>query len=281
MLFSQRKNLKPATKAIQLDDMDDDLRNGLWSIFHSIVLQSFQPRIGANEEIKGSNLYNLFANYWVHFLKRPVDTLSWNINSAIGVLRNWYFEADWNEVYDFLEFSARYVADSAPLVAAWNVILENESSGYRFVGRQIIDVIDPSEMASIENATDSSITSVRMHMTSALKYLSDRKSPDYRNSVKESISAVEALCRLIVTKDNATLGEAIAILEKAADMHPAFMKALTQLYGYTSDESGIRHALLDAPSVSNADARFMLVVCSAFVNYATAYADKAGIDLTR
>ena len=37
--------------------------------------------------------------------------------------------------------------------------------------------------------------------------------------------------------------------------------------GVPNDAEGIRHALLDEPSLTNADARFMLVCCSAFVNY--------------
>ena len=33
MLFSQRKGLKPVKKEIQIDNMDDDLRIGLWNEF--------------------------------------------------------------------------------------------------------------------------------------------------------------------------------------------------------------------------------------------------------
>jgi hypothetical protein len=47
---------------------------------------------------------------------------------------------------------------------------------------------------------------------------------------------------------------------------------LSALYGYTSDSSGIRHALQDEPNLDFVDAKFMLVACSAFVNYLT---DKA------
>jgi hypothetical protein len=39
------------------------------------------------------------------------------------------------------------------------------------------------------------------------------------------------------------------------------------MYGYTSDAEGIRHALLEEPTLEQADAIFMLVTCSAFVNY--------------
>ncbi|WP_372526833.1 hypothetical protein [Piscinibacter sp.] len=40
-----------------------------------------------------------------------------------------------------------------------------------------------------------------------------------------------------------------------------------KLYGYTSDEQGIRHAMLDEPDLHAADARFFLLSCTSFVNY--------------
>jgi hypothetical protein len=39
------------------------------------------------------------------------------------------------------------------------------------------------------------------------------------------------------------------------------------LYGYTSDQAGIRHALTEAEKVDFSDAKFMLVVYSAFINF--------------
>ena len=51
-----------------------------------------------------------------------------------------------------------------------------------------------------------------------------------------------------------------------------------QLYGYTSDADGIRHALLDESDLDFEDAKFMLVSCSAFTNYLKGKAIKAGID---
>jgi hypothetical protein len=108
---------------------------------------------------------------------------------------------------------------------------------------------------------------VRVHLSSALQKLNDRKNPDFRNSIKESISAVEGACRHLTKQDNVSLGDALKILDSERPFHPAFKAALLKLYGWTSDESGIRHAIKDADKVESADAQFMLVTCSAFVNY--------------
>jgi hypothetical protein len=50
-------------------------------------------------------------------------------------------------------------------------------------------------------------------------------------------------------------------------LHQAFKDALAKLYGWTSDEDGIRHSIMESDNIERADAQFMLVTCSAFVNY--------------
>jgi hypothetical protein len=97
---------------------------------------------------------------------------------------------------------------------------------------------------------------------------SDRKTPDYRNSIKESISAVEALCVIITGDQSATVGKALAEIEKKYSIHKALRTGLSAIYGYSSDSGGIRHALLEGGTVVTfEEAKFMLVSCSAFINY--------------
>lgn len=75
----------------------------------------------------------------------------------------------------------------------------------------------------------------------------------------------------------ATLGQAVKKLEDSGvKLHPAFEGALQKMYGYTSDAEGIRHALLEESALDADDARFMLVSCSAFVNYLKAKSSKSG-----
>jgi hypothetical protein len=118
-------------------------------------------------------------------------------------------------------------------------------------------------------------------MKRALDLLADRKSPDYRNSIKESISAVEAICSLEAGSSSTTLGQALKELEKkkSVDMHPALKGAFDKLYGYTSDAEGIRHALLKESNLDFEDAKFRLVSCSASIYCLKAKSAKAGIKL--
>ena len=62
-------------------------------------------------------------------------------------------------------------------------------------------------------------------------------------------------------------------------LHPALKRSFDSLYGYTSDAGGIRHAMSGEPAITSDDARFMLVSCSAFVNYLISKASNAGVEL--
>jgi hypothetical protein len=78
--------------------------------------------------------------------------------------------------------------------------------------------------------------------------------------------------------DSGKLGDALRKLEKQASIHAGLRAGFSSIYGYTSDEQGIRHPLLDqkeAP-VDEADAMFMLGACGAFVSYLINKARSAG-----
>jgi len=162
---------------------------------------------------------------------------------------------------------------------ACNIVLERERSGYRFVDKVIIPNPSKPELEELEEALNVSRT-FSEHLKRALELFADRQSPDYRNSIKESISAVEALCQLMLGDQKVTLGDALKRIEnKIGPLHPAFREALNKLYGFTSDAQGIRHALLGQSDLDVEDARFMLIVCSAFINYLASKASKAGLKL--
>ncbi len=59
----------------------------------------------------------------------------------------------------------------------------------------------------------------------------------------------------------------LKVLEAHMELHGAFKAGLSSLYGYTSDAAGIRHAILEESKLTFSDAKFMLVICSAFVNF--------------
>jgi hypothetical protein len=114
-------------------------------------------------------------------------------------------------------------------------------------------------------------------MNVALHALAQKPNPDSRNAVKEAMSAVESVAKLVGKTNGRGLDGPLGELAEKTGMHPAFTKGLTALYGWTSDGDGIRHALLDPSKVDAPDARFMVIACSAFVHFLIEKAERAGL----
>lgn len=273
MRFSERYGYKPARAALQIDSMDDALRNGLWSLLQNYVwtkgrtTSSVYGTIGLSSG-ENPSLWALSRSLWLDFFKKPVDTLKYDWREVLRELREFFFKASWHDVYDFVEFVVgAYPANGFRdnFCSDCNRILEREMSAYRFVDGILTRIVDEVEIDEIEEAAKASNGPVVQHLRRSLELMSDRSNPDYRNSVKESISAVESLVIATAGK-RGTLGDLLKRLDNVG-LHPALKSAFGSLYGYTSDESGVRHALLEKDRVEFEDAKFMLVVCSAFVNF--------------
>jgi hypothetical protein len=282
-LFSHKYGYKPVKSIMQIQSMDDDLRNSLWNAVHIFYLTDLNPHyVLESPDNKKMNILCMFM--WRDYFKKPIDTIPGLCSEAIAYLRKYFFSCKWNEVYDFLQFLAYIYPDyeeNEKFRKFCNSIFNRELSGYRFIGDVIAPITSEQEIAEIEEALASkdSLQPIAIHLQSALNLLSDRESPDYRNSIKESISAIESICKIITKKDKASLSQAIKVITDNIELHSDLQEAFYKLYGYTSDAQGIRHSLMDKPDLDFEDAKFMLVTCSAFSNYLKIKAAKAGIKL--
>ncbi len=285
MKFSERYGYKKVREAIQRDTIDIPLRNALWNCLTMIYWD--RVRGDYYENFDGFN--TLLTRLWLYFFERPLDTKPEIWSDVYRVIRDHFFACEWDEVYDFIEFVPKNYLPKEHENIRWNGtfkrfcnnVLERYVSGWRFVGAQICPISNEIEVQTIENALEDTgaLRTINTHLQRALNFLSDRENPDYRNSIKESISAVEGICRLITHKPKATLGDCLKMIGAKVKTHEALKKSFSNLYGYTSDADGIRHALMAESNLSFEDAKFFLGTCSAFISYLTAKTAKAGIEL--
>lgn len=183
-----------------------------------------------------------------------------------------YGRKEWYVIFDFIERYLKICDDATfdKMQAEFNAILEDEVSAYRILDGLVVPITNKSEMGSVSDAMNTPFEACSIHIAKALELFANREKPDYENSIKESISAVESICSEItgVEGAQATLGKTIKKLKDAGmHIHPAMENAFTSLYGYTSDEGGIRHGSIDFVEAPSEDAKYMLITCSAFVNY--------------
>lgn len=259
MKFSERKGYKEISEIIQLNTVSINLKNLLWNVLYVYIW---------NEESFKSDFLPFFARLRHHYFKQTIENINYyRYSDFLKEIRDYFFQANWYEIYDFLEETLVYFKNNE-LNESINNILEKELSAYRFVNEIFTDITNIQEIEMLENAlNDEDFPNVKAHLQRALELLSDRKSPDYRNSIKESISAVENIVKEIAQKPKAELGEALKEIEKKGKLHGAMKSAFLNLYGYTSDANGIRHAMMDEPNLTADDAKFFLLVCTSFINY--------------
>jgi hypothetical protein len=266
MSLSERLGIVPVRSAIQGRSLDTPTRNRLWSAFALLVPES------SGRSFSQTWMGSLFAHVWSDFLRQPVDDMPIE-REARKVIRGIFTEGEWWRVYDLIEFvlASRHNGNTERMKDNISTILREEMAGFRYIDGRFVEITDETEITAIESALTATsgdkFAAPRAHLTAALQLLSDRQAPDYRNSMKESISAVEAIAQVLTGDPQAELGKAIKLLDAKTPIHGALRSALLSLYGYTSDAEGIRHALSEAPNVDAADAKFLLVVCSAFVVY--------------
>jgi len=282
MRFSEREGIVKAREVIQSDDIDQPLRNSLWNLTRTFLLVALDNSLDPTSKSE----YRTVSRLWLHFFKSPLDEVQQGYwPSERDRIRKWFFDAQWYEVYDFVEFIAQDFDEGLRknrYLDLANSYLERELSAFRFAGDALTRVATETDLKAIDDALDAadSLPGVRSHLVAATEKLGNRTKPDYRNSIKESISAVEAICQLLAGTQNATLGDAIKKLGTAGVViHPALSKAWSALYGWTNDKEGIRHAMLGESTVTQADARYMLVSCSAFVSYLVSLAADAKLPL--
>lgn len=231
-------------KKKQLKAIDDDLRNGLWNAltsFHWIRLD----RREAEKIIARLTVRNdpFIMRIWSDFFKKTLDSLGY-WDDARESISEFFYSGKWNDVYDFIEFVAN-ATENKPFVDECNRILEREVSSYRFVGWQITPITSEEEIAEIDEALKGPLAPVTNHIRKAVDRFSDRKEPDYQNSIKEAISGVESACNIILKSKKASFGSAIDELSKKIDIHPALKRGFSSIYGYTSTADGIRHAMIE------------------------------------
>lgn len=266
--FSDRNRIKCQSVKIQIDDFDDITR---MNIFNEI--NRFFDRFKKNN---GEFLFDQFFRNLINdsLLKVFHQEINYGIERYN---KEWYvqnyikptiLENDYSSFLDYLEYLIKFI-DFDYVYNEFNDIFEQNYVGYRFVNKQIVPITDEMEIEEIEKAVDENpFDNSKKLLQEALNKLSDRNNKDFAGCIHKSISAVESVCQSLLGEQK-SLGDALKKLEEnGIKINGALKSAFSTLYGWTSDNGNIRHANIknsDNPTFD--EAKFMVVACSAFINY--------------
>ena len=94
-----------------------------------------------------------------------------------------------------------------------------------------------------------------IHWTKA-QALASQSEPDIPNAIKEGVTALEALARVVVPR-SATLGDSIRALRAEKRIEPGVDKILEGIWTYASATPGVRHGSGEPPLVGEGDWQVM------------------------
>ena len=267
-LFSERLGYIKTSDALIVECMPKDVQNSIYNCLYNY------------EEKNGAFFESLDKMVWVYYLNEKecvYDHFQLNHGYVIlYVIDNSQYK--WHQKLSLIEYLLNLLEEIGKkrqrkmpsFIDSVNKSFERLNYGYRIVNNIVTPITSKEEVFCIEEAVGSATDNIKEHLNSALKHLADKEKPDFRNSIKESISAVGVLCREMTGEND--LGKALFALEKKqGKLHPQLKGAFDNLYRYVNEkQSGIRHELMDESGTyvpTYHEAKFMLVTCSAFINY--------------
>lgn len=266
--FEQAEGLESLVQGpYQLKVISQHTRSLLWALVHSQI----SAHINYSGTVNQPWLTALQV-YWVDRLHKPVDEFDPYKGDVVKLVKNIILNDTYDKVLGFIQYILRFNRDGfSELSKAIASAMDKSASGYALILKPQPTFIPRSteeEVASLKRAFNDvqrvKLTGAQKHLQQAAEYLTVEK---WAASVRESIHAVESVAKVISGKEGADLGAALKMIDRKSPLHTALKDALIKLYGYTSDEKGVRHALIDESQVRAEDAQFMLSACAAFVSY--------------
>lgn len=280
MKFSERIGYTKPKVVIQLETIDDDLKNDLWNLYYGNYLEpaEYQDIYLLREDFK-----SYFKKLWSDFLKKKINEIPQQSYTFIKLIEADFFDNSkaWYFIYDLIEytfntFDFRKIGDKSyfnhQIESQLNSILEKNLSGYRFINKQFVPITNDQEIEAIHQAASNTdeYTTVSSHLNKAIEKLANKKAPDFNNSIKESISAIESYFKVFFKDPNIKFGTALTNLEQKYNLDKNIKESILRIYGFCNNEGAIRHALKPGDKIDKiklAEAKYMIVICSAFINY--------------
>ena len=286
--FSQAYGYEDIPGPLRLGELPREARTHIWNLFfqhikdckstnvadwsRSVDSLGVMGSIDAGPWIGGDWKEILFAVH-LQFHERPWDEWDTEFRRVCKELRHEIETKPFNKVFDLIQFVLRYSLCPPEFISDTKHTFAKCRLAYTIdfgPPPTILPAATPEEGGAVVDALGTLRQAGLDGSAAHLRKASERiNAGDWAGSVRESIHAVESVARQLDPGAETTLGPALSALEKRGAVHPVLKDAFSKLYGYTSDEQGVRHALLDQTKaqVGQDEAVFMLGACASFASY--------------
>lgn len=280
LTFSQAEGYGAIPTRLEPGILDKRVRALLWDYVYSYLKGTSSRSDGLYMHL-GRPWENILKSFHVTIRHEPADLFSSRLDGHVESLRGLFFDAEYWQVLEFLQHTMRCLGIQSDFCSKIKAILEQSLTAYTVIaeGPTIMPTSSTEEKQSLERAfvdlKGDKFSGARTHLIRSCEALNNGSSAD---SIRESIHAVEAIAKVLDNNASKTLDPALKALSAKANIHTALQQGFGKIYGYTNDEQGIRHALLDGEAnVDAIDATFMLGACASFISYLINKSRKVGL----
>lgn len=276
--FTKRHGYGACASGPIYEDAPEKLRIGLWNLIQDYVRNNTLPDY--------EPLYLKFTSF-LRLKRQTKIVYSESIERLILKKLKWY------ELFDLIEYLYKLVVlhDYDESQQCWrdfpervgeirdtytidiNKLFEDENIGWRLNKGQL-ERIGPDflETEVIQKTRDilknQLFAGPNNQFNKAIWFLSKRPDPDLENCVKEAVGALEGVARLLINDKTVSLGKAVDKLNAMGKIRKPFDKIFDVLYGFASNEPGVRHAAIKPSDMTIQEASFVLyssAVCILFL----------------
>lgn len=267
--FSQRHGIREVPGPPQLEEISPQARNSLWSALWRHLEGTAEAT--DYDRYLGEPWRTVLASVHQELNGEPLDDFDkrlrgWRL-SCKTVLRS----QPYHECFDLLETIMRHPECPGEFVQEVAEIFQHQLACR--IDTSYLPTVIPAAtkqesdtlLRALQDLEDAGLGGAAKHLREAGQRIIRQ---DWPGGVRESIHAVESVARQVAPGSADTLREALAVLVRQQGLHGALKKGFGALYGYASDEQGIRHALLeDESKVTQDEAIYMIGACAAFCSY--------------
>ena len=273
LTFSHAQGYEPIPGPLALGELSEEARRELWDL---LTIFAWHSNSGSHPSNWATDYHwrEVFQTLHRDFLMKPRDEFDHNASVIVGLYKSLIlYELPFNKVFDLFQMIMRHLLCPVDFTAEVAAIFRECRLAYVVDTRRPATILPAATkqegeaiIGAIKELRQVGLQGAETHLKKAGEHLN---SGDWPDAVRDSINAVESVARQLDPDASKELEPALASLEKKGRLHPAMKQAFSRLYGYTSDEEGIRHALLtNATSPAGKDeAVFMLGACASFASY--------------
>lgn len=236
--FRQAEGIDELPRQLRKDEITPRLRSAVWNAFYREIVDGFGDY---GVVYTNSRIYGICQD-WHSQIEYGNDD-EFNVHDTYEKIMHNLKEGAYVDFYEAVQFlirSDRISHDASDLIIS---ALDENQAAYRIIQQTLVPVGSEEEyrafVGAIDILKDAGMSGASLHLTQAASALSGGR---WADAVREATHAVESVARSIAgTKDVA------AALNKIAEqvhIHKAMIEAFKKLYGYASDEKGVRHAML-------------------------------------